>query len=75
MEMLSPSGDASIYTSNSTRHVSSSKKCHVTKHVAFTKGGWSSDSVFRKHYNPLIKSASVPVSHVNGISGNLRNLH
>ena len=31
------------------------------------KGSWSSASVFRKHYNLLLKSVSVLVGHVNSI--------
>ena len=60
----------SIYTSHSNRHVSLPKAVSYGTNLNFvlSKVGWSSDSVFRKHYNLSINSVCVPVRHVNSMS-------
>lgn len=74
-EMLNRRGvDMSIYTSNSTRHASSSNavSCGTLLNIVLSKGGWFSYSVFRKH-NLSTKAAIVPVRHVNSISANFHD--
>ena len=66
--------DTNVYSAHSTRHASSSKAVpqnHASIKVILQKGGWKTESVFRKHY--LLPVCSLESPYISPKENSIKN--